>query len=227
MLYAERRYRCGSERDFDAALEALKRQGCALLVTGDVSKNVTARATRRLLGDPRRDRKRFLAFTDASSKYIESCLPPSVRRGDDDVRIVELNGSNRATDEDAHDTDEGGKGELGYLRDELTKAVSDFDAAADGLEPAEIRVSIDSLEQLLDLNERAETVQFLRTVTALVRGVRGIEHIHLPVSDDAPIVQELSPLFDARIELRKRESLVAEQRWHVPRNDVMTAWSRL
>ncbi|WP_266080158.1 DUF7504 family protein [Haladaptatus caseinilyticus] len=65
MLPVRDQYRSGDGRDFDDTLRALKRQGCTLLVTGAVSARVTAQATQRLLGDPHRERKRRLVFTDA------------------------------------------------------------------------------------------------------------------------------------------------------------------
>jgi hypothetical protein len=52
-------------------------------------------------------------------------------------------------------------------------------------------------------------------------------HYHLPVADDAEVVQELSPLFDARVELRQTDGDVPEQRWHVPAYDEATNWGRV
>jgi hypothetical protein len=34
-------------------------------------------------------------------------------------------------------------------------------------------------------------------------------------------------LFDARIELRRRDGFAPEQRWHVPEHDARTSWVRL
>ncbi|WP_266080160.1 DUF7504 family protein [Haladaptatus caseinilyticus] len=83
------------------------------------------------------------------------------------------------------------------------------------------------LEYLLEADDRSSTKRFLRAVNALVCGVDGIGYVHLPLPDDSPIVRGLSPLFDARIELRKREALVPEQRWHAPQHDTTTLWSQL
>ncbi|WP_049972178.1 DUF7504 family protein [Haladaptatus cibarius] len=212
--------------DFDIALQALKRQGCTLLVTGAVPEYVTAQATQRLLGDPHRDRKRLLVFTDASLKHVERSLPPNVRRSDESIEIIESTGDDRSIPPESQFIGTSDC-EVGRLQDELAHAISHFDTVADGLDPAELRVCIDSLESILEANDRPETIRFLRGTSALVRGVRGIQHVHLPVSDESPVVTELSPLFDARIELRKRDTLVAEQRWHVPGHDITTTWSQL
>lgn len=223
-------YRSVNKRTFDGTLRTLKRQGCTLLITGAVSERVTAKATKRLLGDPHRDRKRLLVFTDASPAHIETSLLPGIRRTDSSVKIIQSCGNDRgnlsATDEE-HPSSTDGESKLDCLRGELAQAVNYFDEVADGLGRAELRVSIDSLEQLLEAYDRPVTKQFLRATTALVRGVHGIQHVHLPMPDESPVVQELSPLFDARIELRKRGTLVAEQRWHVPQHDITTAWSQL
>ncbi|SIR81583.1 hypothetical protein SAMN05421858_3910 [Haladaptatus litoreus] len=226
MLFVREGGQSEDDRDFNIALEALKRQGCTLLVTGAVPEYVTAQATQRLLGDPHRDRKRLLVFTDASPEHVERSLPPNVRRNDESIEIIESVGDDRSTPPESQSI-ETSDCEVGRLQDELTRAISHFDTVSDGLGAAELRVCIDSLEPILEANGRPETVRFLRGISALVRGVRGIEHVHLPVSDESPVVQELSPLFDARIELRKRDALVAEQRWHVPGHDITTTWSQL
>ncbi len=195
-------------------------------MTGAVPKCVTAQATQRLLGDPHRDRKRLLVFTDASPEHVEHSLPPNVRRNDESTQIIESCGTYRSTPSESQSTDTRDC-EVEHLRNELAHATSYFDTVTDGLGPGELRVSIDSLEPILGANNRPATVRFLRDLSALVRGVRGIEHVHLRLSDESPIVRELSPLFDARIELRKRDALIAEQRWHVPKRDITTAWSQL
>ncbi|WP_227376904.1 DUF7504 family protein [Haladaptatus halobius] len=230
MSFAQAQDRSDGVRDLDAALRELKRQGCALLITGEVPEHVTAKATKRLLGDPNCGRKRLLAFTDATSEHIDDCLPSGVKRNAPDVWIIDPCGIDRAIPSTADDielpkADEGS--ELNRLRQELVQAVGYFDDVAEGLDPAELRVSIDSLEYMLEANDLSPTERFLRTVAALVRGVRGMGHVHLPLPDDSATVQELSPLFDARIELRKRDTLAAEQRWHVPRHDITTIWTKL
>jgi hypothetical protein len=71
-----------------------------------------------------------------------------------------------------------------------------------------------------------EVVRFLRLLTTAVRGVRGLGHVHCPLADDDDRVTALRPLFDARIELRRREGFGPEQRWHLPEYGA-TEWVRI
>jgi hypothetical protein len=207
---------------FQGKLRELKRRGCVLLITGAVAETVTLQATRRLSGDPWCDRKHVLVVTGRSEVDIADGLPPGVKRNGSNVRVI------RPSDAELDDSPwDDGRTELQYIRAELLEAVGYFDDMASGLSPAELRVSIASLERLLETNDYGTVTLFLRTIMALVRGVSGIGHVHLPVPDDSRRVARLSPLFDARIELRRRDRLVAEQRWHVPIGDATTRWEKL
>ena len=220
-----------SSTEFDSVLRELKRDGCHLLVTGEVDRHVSGRATRRLLGNPHCDRKRVLAFTDATADDVGHCLPVDVDRSDPDVWVVDPNGSQRSVPADAADVelpvDDADGSELSRLRQELVQAVGFFDDVHSGLGPAELRVGVASVAHLLDANDRAAVERFLRAIGALVRGVDGMGHVRVSLPDDHPTVADLSPLFDARIELRKREGLVPEQRWHVPSHDITSGRTKL
>jgi len=220
-----------SPSEFDAVLRQLKRDGCHLLVTGDVDGEVAGRATRRLLGDPNRERERVLAVTDATADHVDHCLPAGVRRTDPDVWVADPTGSQRSVPADAADVelpaDCADRSALGRLRAELVQAVGFFDDVRNGLSPAELRVGVTSVTPLLDAHDRGTVGRFLRAVGAIVRGVDGMAHAHLSLPDDHPTVDDLSPLFDARIELRRREGLVPEQRWHVPKHDITSDWTKL
>ncbi|MFB9808422.1 hypothetical protein ACFFQF_26180 [Haladaptatus pallidirubidus] len=112
----------------------MKQRGCSLLVTGAVPKCVTAQATQRLLGDPHRDRKRLLVFTDASPEHVEHSLPPNVRRNDESTQIIESCGTYRSTPSESQSTDTRDC-EVEHLRNELAHATSYFDTVTDGLGP--------------------------------------------------------------------------------------------
>jgi hypothetical protein len=213
MSFVRNRYRDGCAWDFDRTLQELKRHGCILLITGAVAEDVTLQATRR---------KHVLVATRRSDVDIADGLPPGVKRDGPNVRVI------RPSTVELDDSPTNvGQTELEYIRAELLKAVGYFDDSASGLSPAELRVSIDSIEGLLETNDHTTVTQFLRTMMALVRGVNGIGHVHLPVPDDSRTVDRLSPLFDARIELRRRDRLVAEQRWHMLIGDSTTPWAKL
>lgn len=232
MSFPEVRFRSDeSLRDIGSVLRRLKRRGCTLLVTGDVPEQVSGLATRRLLGDSDCDRKRMLAFTGAPVQHVDHCLPPGVSRSDSDVWVVDAEAGRRTIPDRATSVELPSRNvrgsDLGRLRQELVQAVGFFDGAADGLAPAELRVGVSALDYLLETNGRSSVVRFLRTVTALVNGVDGMGHVRLPFPDDHDVVRDLSRLFDARIELRKRGRMPPEQRWHVPRHDLTTVWTGL
>ena len=220
-----------SLRDIDSVLRRLKQRGCTLLVTGDVPVPVSGLATRRLLGDPDCDRKRVLAFTDATVEHVDHCLPSGVARDDPDVWVVDPDAERRAIPDRATGVElpsrDAAQSDLSRLRQEIVQAVGFFDDATDGLDPAELRVGVAALDSLLAANGRPAAVRFLRAVVALVQGVGGMGHVRLPFPDDHDVVRGLSPLFDARIELRKRGQTPPEQRWHVPRHDLTTVWTGL
>jgi hypothetical protein len=217
--------------DIDTFLAQRKRQGSTLLVTGAVDETISGIATRRLLGDPGRERKRVLAFSDASADYVDYCLPVDTPRDDPDVWVVTPDGTHRGgpVPDDGAKLSTGGVGpeDVAGLQAELTQAVTRYDDASEGLAPAELRLGVISLAGFLEANDRSTVEQFLRTLGELVRGVDGMAHVHLPVPDADPLVDELSPLFDARIELRHRETFLPEQRWHVPEHGITTLWTEL
>ncbi|WP_266076320.1 DUF7504 family protein [Haladaptatus caseinilyticus] len=219
-----------SSPEFHTVLSEFKRHGCNILVTGRVSETTTNRTTIQLLGASTEERKRVLVLTGTTARYVNSKLPAGTTIDDPDVWVIDWGNDERAITESVPMptvprpvSDDG----LRELRSEITSAVSFYDEWADGLGASELRFSLDSLIKPLEQHEQPTVERFLRTVTALIRGVSGMAHYHLPLPDDTEIVQELSPLFDARVELRQTESLVPEQRWHVPKYDQTTNWVQL
>ena len=214
--------------DIDTYLQRLKREGSLLLVTGTVDETISGIATRRLLGDPNCDRKRVLAFADpVADDYVDYCLPSGTSRRDPDVRVVTPDGTRRG--EPGPERPPAGRvdrADVEQLRRGLTRAIAHYDANAD-LAPAELRVGVASLVAFLDATDRSAVERLVRTLGEVARGLDGMAHVHLPVADTAPVVDDLSPLFDARIELRQRETFLPEQRWHVPQNGITTVWTEI
>jgi hypothetical protein len=220
----------GAPAGFDEVLAHLKQNGCNLLVTGEVAAEVSDAATRRFMGAPYEDRKRVLALADAATDRVDRRLPGGCGRDDPDVRVVARRNDARSAAATAPGrsapADRVVESDLRSFREAICDAVAAYDHATDGLDPAQLRLSVDSLRLLLDYADRDEVERFLRGVTALVAGVDGMAHYHLPVADD-DVVAALTPLFDARIELRRRGRFAPEQRWHVPAFDERTDWVRL
>ncbi|GAA0245681.1 hypothetical protein GCM10009000_071890 [Halobacterium noricense] len=213
----------GSAQDvqFTEWLAGLKTSGSNLLVTGDVPKETSATFSRTLFGQEQRTR--VLALTNPTASDANSHLP--VEPDSSDTSIIDRRTEYRATKSNGK-TDSAPGVSRESLRSELISAISQYDDQNGGFSPAELRLGIDSIEVLSEGDDIVSLSQFLRGLTAIVRGVRGMAHYHLRVADDDPLVEELSPLFDARIELRKRPGL-AEQRWHVPDLRETTHWVKL
>lgn len=223
----------GSSSEFQEALRRLKREGCNLLVTGAVSEDVTVQATRTLLGAADADRKRIVALGDSRQGNVRDRLPQGVTDDDPGVWVIDQQARQRSVPQAARAagtdlpsaTDD--RDALERLREEIVVAIEYFDGLEGGLTPAELRLSVSSLGRLVHEHDASEVARFVRGVSAMVRGVRGMAHYHLPRPEDDEVVDRLAPLFDARIELRKRDGLPTEQRWHVPECGRTTDWIRL
>jgi hypothetical protein len=222
----------GCSPTFHDVLSDFKQRGCNILVTGRVSETTTNRTTMQLLGASTEERKRVLVLTDTLARYANSKLPGGTNADDPDVWVIDWGDDERAVSRSVAAPSRPSEfaspeGSLRALRSDIVTAVSFFDEWADGLSPSELRLSFDSLVKPLEHCEQEAVERFLRTVIALVGGVSGMAHYHLPVSDSTPVVQELTPLFDVRVELRQSNGLVPEQRWHVPEYDQTTNWVQL
>lgn len=210
-------------------LADLKQSGSNLLITGEVPDEVSAKASRKFFG--RADRRfRVLALTDRGVEDADARLPEDASFDDPTTWLVDHRTGERSVPATAADvtadlsppeTDD-----ARALRDEIHAAISFYEERADGLDPAELRVGVDSLFPVVE-EDRATTEHVLRTLGATVRGVDGMAHYHLRVPDDDAVAEDLGSLFDARVELRKRPRRNAEQRWHAPEIDAHTPWMEL
>ena len=214
---------------FRGHLEALRQSGSNLLVTGEVSQCVTNRASRTLFGDDIQDRKRVLALTDAGIATANEHFPNNITYDESSVWLIDRGNRRRAMPQAASSFGDelpplDGHNGLHELREEIVTAIGFYDDAVSGISSAELRLCVDSLNYLVDEHEIPALKRFLRSVGAVTKGVRGMAHYHLPMPDDAGLVAELSPLFDARIELRQHNGDNPDHRWHVPELDMTTAW---
>ncbi|MFB6161170.1 MAG: hypothetical protein ABEJ61_08345 [Haloferacaceae archaeon] len=111
-------------------------------------------------------------------------------------------------------------GEVGAA---VTEVVDQFEAAAGGLAPAELRVGFDCLPTLLSAYDLQTAFAFLGVFGWQVRAAGGMGHVRLPRAYDDRTVRTLAPLFDAVIELRVAGRRL-EQRWHLRDEDVVSGW---
>lgn len=224
-------------------LNELKATGCNLLLVGDAPRKVFTRASSQLLGDANALRYRVLAVIDATPESIADRLPGSTgtpRPLSETTTLLNHAGVPRsvtaATDPDTPPRLAGieetciADPELQGLRSGLTDAIGEVGTRAD-LEPADLRVGIDSLDPLLDHYGEDVVKDCLDVVGECVSDHSAMAHYALRESYDSERVRALAPSADAIIELRTADpgeyDHAAQQRWHAPRRDITTEWTPL
>ncbi|GGL52728.1 DUF7504 family protein [Halocalculus aciditolerans] len=186
----------GDHRSFVTRLDALKTDGCSLLVSGDVSSYAGHAATRRLMGAPTESRRRVLVL--GGDVPAGHCLPGGVAPTDDHVAVVD-DGPDTADPTD--------------VAADVSDAVTALEPDA-GYDPGQLRVGVVTTDRGGDVDVVARTA---RSVGDRVRDANGMGHCRLHVaSDDAHAV---AGGFDAHLELR--ETPHVQQRWHL---DEPTRW---
>lgn len=216
----------GSDGDvtarFAQSLSALKRRGSNLLVVGTAGTGSQISACRRLLGEERDGpRRRLFVMTDTTVPVADRlCGRPDA----DSLSVVDWDTSIRGAAASAPASTAGpdipGGDDLVSLERTIAAEIDDLEG--DGLEPAVLRVCVDSLRPLLAEHDQSEVDRFLGAVTARVRDARGMGHFHLPVEYDSGPVRSVSGHFDAVLEVR--ETGIAQQRWHLLEEDLTTGW---
>ncbi|GAB3025517.1 DUF7504 family protein [Natronobiforma cellulositropha] len=220
---------------FAHALDSLKQEGSNILLVGESATQAHKAACHRLLGESGDDpRYRLFVVTERPRNSHGFDCTCSGGHGHEETmtRVIV-----RAADEtDEHDTVLGEDGNdsavsqsvvgtelLSVLGSEVIDTVTAFDEDADGLEPSELRVCVDSLAPLL-VDHRPENVfRLLHVITSWVRQVNGMGHFHLPVALEHDAVNLLEPLFDAIVEVRANGG-TNEQRWHLRDQRTSSEW---
>lgn len=214
--------------NFGSVLRALKRHGCNLLVTGEAGEDVFAAMTRRLFGAPREQRARVLALTDAPSADASDLLPADIEMGDPRVRVLNHGNDTRFIEADVSSTaTRSDRTCLVAFQEDICEAIGTVETEHEELGPAELRLGVVTLRPFVDNYEIESVVEFVRTVGSTILETDGMAHYQLPLPDDAPAVQALSPEFDARIELRKANGGPPRHRWHVPEYDLTAPWTEI
>ena len=232
---------------FAHALDTLKQRGSALLVVGSVPDETYARASMRMLGDPTADppRRRLLVVPEFDRQRVESRLNGSDDLAPEWTRVVVHDSTARsaAAVEPVADSEspvttaeptaagvlpatrtvEVVDGELTSLGTTVSTVIAEFDRAANGLEPAELRLAFDCLPSLLTEYDEETVFRFLHPLIYHVRRVSGMSHFWLPRDRTTDTARVLEPLFDAVVELRIDRGTV-KQRWHFRDVDLVSDW---
>lgn len=226
------------EKAFLRRVSNLKQVGCNLLITGAVREEVSHQVTQKLLGAPEVPRTRILALTDQDQTDVPDLLPGDVGLRDERVHVVNHNSGTRSADAATSSASSASsvsspsstssrarrnRQDLDELQTRICNEIATAKIAQSGFDPAELRVSLFTLSYLVNQHDITAIDRFVSAISDHVRGVSGIAHFHLPLPDDSKTVQRLSPLFDARIELREKHGH-PEHRWHLPESDTTTSW---
>lgn len=209
-------------------LTRLKETGGNLLVVGAVPDDVVEAASATLFGEPRPGRRAVLALTDhgvatGDDRLARARVAPDAatvvdyRPTEGAVRTRSVAASCVAVGDVDVTTVAGGPE---ALRDAVVDAVRAADLAAGGLEPADLRLCVDSLRPVVAADAAADVIE---PICAAVAGVSGMAHYLLPTSLDANEVRAVQSLFDAVVELRVGAA-GPEQRWHLADSGFTTRW---
>lgn len=201
---------------FSQALATLKRTGSNVIVVGADCADPHEAVCERLLGAGA-PRSRLVVRTDPDGTC--GWLPPV--DGEGSTRVVS-HGEPRS-DHAATVVDSGLLGPLGQA---VAAELDDLAGEHDGLEPAELRVCLDSLGPLFAEHDPETVFRLVHVLTARVRDVQGMGHFHIRVDGDDDHVKLLEPLFDAVVEVRDDDG-AREHRWRLLDQDIDSQWIEL
>lgn len=205
----ERDVEIPSDGSFARVLERFKREGCLLMVTGDVPEQVTARASRKLLGTPTEYRTRVLAVTDPAVSEPATHLPGTLVPASDGVTIIDARNADLAD------------GDVADVAEAVLEALPTSPPADEG----NVRFALATLSPFVTDDGSTDAVPAaLDTLREAAHGATATGAIHLPVPDEHADVAALTPHVDARIEVRDTNTALPEQRWYLPDQDATTNW---
>lgn len=223
------------ESAFSRRLAALKREGSNVLVVGAVPDDLHLSVDRQLLNGSSPQRRRLLVFCGVEPA-VGDRLPADAPREEAYLQVIHHALFERSAAGATADgaggtaptppgpnspTEQTVRGDLGDLGAAIAETTDVFEALTGGLDPAEMRLCLDSLDSLVAEYERSRVTGFLHLLTGRVRRANGLAHYHLHADPDARILGLLEPLFDAVVELRVTDDR-AEQRWRL--DDVTSGW---
>ncbi len=216
---------------FEDALSTLKETGSALLVVGTVPDETFLRVTSQLLGEgSEKPRRRLIVTTEEKLHSLKNRLPESpYLTPAQSTRIVTLSEPERSaavasTDESMDFPVESvSKEDLSGLSRRVLVNIEEFERVGGSFQPAELRLSIDSLTALLRANGQEQVFRMVHPLNNVVREKRGMAHYHLPVDRESATARTFAPLFDAIIDLRVHDGDL-QQQWHLQEPDLTSEW---
>lgn len=224
-------------------LDELKSRGATLLIVGSVPDSVYARLSADMLGEGP-DRRRLIvewpqgieSRLDAVSRWtpewtrVFRCRIVPRRSAAAGVQPATSASSSLGPSNDSAVDSRGYEavaatvdGSIADLGVAVGSTIGWFDAAAGGLDPAELRVAFDRVVPLLSASSRSTMFRFLHLLTHQVRSVDGMCHVRLSRPLDAEITRLFAPLFDVTVELQVDGSTPL-QRWHFRDSGVSSEW---
>lgn len=210
----------GPAGEFQVFLSELKASGSNLLVTGDVTAGVRATCSRTMFSnESQRHRKRILALAASDAAQARDYFADSVSFDTPATTIIDIdldaerNSETRSLTDAYISTDD-----LQAVQLNLTRTIKTYESEFGGLKPAQLRFGMDSLDCLPSALDDVDLLQMLRSLRMQILDARGLAHYHVALPDSDPHVQNLweTGIFDARVELRKRDNMSVGHRWHAP-----------
>lgn len=206
---------------FARTLGTLKQEGSNILLVGTETTSAHQTACRRLLGGTGQEPRYRLFVTDEKNATGSGCDGGAEAER---VKTVEYTSEPLEAKLDA----ESGENQpsLGALGIEIVETVDEFADEADGFDPSELRVCVDSLVPLLQEYDSEAVFRLLHVTTSRVSHARGMGHYHLPLEPDHDAVNLLEPMFDAIVTVRSRSG-TDEHQWYLREADTTTDWLEL
>lgn len=224
--------RTDGARSFGSALVELKRRGCNLLVTGALPERLAADVSAQMLGSPPELRARVFALLGRETDAARTRLEIAGRSLEPAIVVDTVEHPRAAVADGPIPTGEPGvqvrriERTLPVVQAALRQAISEVKTAHYPLEPAELRLCVDSLGSLTGDHDVEAVRAFLETVGEDVVAADGMAHYVLPEDPADDIVAALEPCFDAIVEHRGADRRF-EQRWRLPEYDIVTPWMRV
>ncbi|MFB6103719.1 MAG: hypothetical protein ABEJ57_01355 [Halobacteriaceae archaeon] len=219
--------------DLSGRLAALKRRGSNLLVVAGPENG--GRACRHLLGDPGAARRALFVPTTVGVADVRTRWhgPETADR----FGIVDVTGTRSpGVADDSGPSPDGVAARVDdapwyHAVEDPTNLALVGETIRDGLdrladdapEPGTVRLCIDSLDPFFDVASAEAVFRLVHVITASVRHVDGMGHVHIADGLDHTHRSLLEPLFDATVTVESSADGIRE-RWRLHESGYETGW---